>query len=228
MADNVRSWVEGGRGFMEARFRADAGGVRQAHEIAAKLALDGFTVIGVHQTGGHLNASRSIATSLVGLSLLRPTGFGFLHASRDPGQVVVTFEKTGPSQAEIAERERLSVAARRSAEATIAEHAELHRTGQGGPHGRADVLQTHPTPNGATLLVQVTNTDAFDWSAYEIEAVVYRPQDGKTMGTFKRTVKNRLPSGRTAATGMRVTDLPHGDAGVLVAVTRVLVAGDWR
>jgi hypothetical protein len=228
VADNVRSWVEGGRGFMEARFRADAGGVRQAHEIAAKLASDGFTVIGVHQTGGHLNASRSIATSLVGLSLLKPTGFGFLHVSRDPGQIVVTFEKTGPSQAEVAERERLAVAARRSAATTIAEHAELHKTDQSGPHGRVEVVRSSQMPSGARLFLHVSNTDSYDWSAYELEVVAYRPRDGATVATFKHAVKHRLRSGESETPIVPIRNLPEGDIGVLAAVTRVRVGVAWR
>ena len=228
MPEQVRNWVEGGRGFIEVRFRADQGGLRQARETERKLVLDGFTVINVHQTGGHLSAGRSIATSLVGVSRIEGDRVRVSPPSRDPGEIVVTFEKTGLSQAEIAEQERQRLAAQRTASVATAEHQEFQRSNHGGPHGRAAVGRSQPGPNGAVVEVQVMNTDPYDWSAYEVELVVYRPQDGKTLATFKKTEKRPLSSGRTASSEMPISNIPAGDVGVLVGVPRVLVGKEWR
>lgn len=223
-----RDWVEGDRGFIEARFRADAKGLEEARRAEAAARDQGFTVINVEQTGGGINTARSIGASLVGLSLLPVTGFGFFGLSRGPGEIVVTFEKTGPSLAELAQQRQVKQDADRVVGRVIAEHPELQSRAKRGPHGQAQVASTQPTQYGATVLVRVWNTDPYTWESYEVEAVVYRPGDGLSLGTFRKIIESPLASGRSAASGMSVSGVPFGDAGVLVAVTRVRVDGAWR
>lgn len=221
MGDRVRTWTEGTRGFLEARYRANERGLREAQADAARLSADGMTVLNVQQTGGHLSATRSIGTSLVGLGLLRATGFGFFGAVRSPGEIIVTFEKTGPSQRELAEQAELAATAHRSSVTAIAQHEEFQKGPLGGPHGKAAVVNSRPTSNGAALAVQVTNTDPYDWTEYELEAVVYRPLDGSTIRTFTKTIKHHLAAGRSGVVGVNLSDIPAGDVGVLVGVIRV-------
>jgi hypothetical protein len=232
MSGVVRTWVDGDGAYVEARFRADKGGVREAQAAATRLGAQGYVVVKQYQTGGHVNATKSVGKSLLGLGLLGATGFGFVGTSRDPGEIVVVFRKPVPQPQGAARqpepapaRAELEAASRAAGRVALGAHPELAPE---AVRGLVSIERSEPIPNGVRLRLLVANNEPEPWQGFELEAVVYRLTNGSTMGTHHERFSTPLESHRSARTWLTLAGLTPGDGGVLVGVTRVLIDGRWR
>jgi hypothetical protein len=97
VGSNVRTWVVGAAEFLEARYPATKDGLRAAMATQKELVASDFVLVDRQQISGHVNVGRSVGKSLLGIGLLRATGFGFVGTSNSPGEVVLTFRRTRPN-----------------------------------------------------------------------------------------------------------------------------------
>jgi hypothetical protein len=234
----VTQWVDdAGIGYLRARYRADKNGLREARDTAARIAKTGWTVVDVQQTGGHLNAGRSAAKSLVGLGLLGATGMGFVGTSHDPGEIIVTFAKdlaepTAPVAAAPvaphAGRATNALPPKSIMSRIFAQQPELNTSfGFVAVNSLKTVGQANEHDNSVQVVATVTNRETRAWTGFELEAVFYRPADGEAVDAARQKFITTLEPGVSRRVDMRVDGLRAGDFGVLVAITRVLVDRKW-
>lgn len=199
----------------------DRGGARSADQDGVELALLGYGPVSRATTGPHANLGRTALNVAAAVGMARVIGLGIFKSSRNPGDLLVSYQKqhlTDDQQASILAhsplanriaRERLTLPY--SIKVLSIAASEVGRDGIGS----------------FRVSASVTNRDDRTWRAYDLELLVWDPVTGFVAGEGDARFEQPLAPGTSTTVTVTKDRVRQGAFEVILGVRRVLRDGAW-
>jgi hypothetical protein len=85
----------GAVGAITIRYSNDSNGVRTANQDTQELAILGYRAVSSGATGSHTNIGRTAVNAAAAAGMARVLGIGFFKTSKNSGEMLVRYERTG-------------------------------------------------------------------------------------------------------------------------------------
>jgi hypothetical protein len=199
----------------------DRGGARSADQDGAELALLGYGPVSQATSGSHANLGRTVLNAAAAIGMARVIGLGIFKPSRNPGELLVTYQKnrlTDDQQASILAHSPLAT---RIAREKLALPYAIKVLSIAAPEVGPDGLGSF------RVSASVTNRDDRIWEAFDLELLVWDPVTGFVAGEGDARFEQPLAPGASTTVTVTKDRVQKGAFEVILGVRRVLRDGAW-